>query len=82
MTFLSPAHKPDSKGHTCGARKVCCRADQQTRGCIEGEGGSRETRGATEESTIGMLTLLSEPISTAQSTTMSTVLLIWFSTCE
>ncbi len=63
LTFCPPAHRPDSKGYTCGAGKVCCRADQQTGGRTEGERGSRETGGATEESTIGMFTLYSEPVS-------------------
>lgn len=82
LTFCPPAHKPDSKGYICGAGKVCCRADQQTGGRTEGQRGSRETGGATEESTIGMFTLYSEPVSTVYRTCSSTVLLIWFNVCE
>lgn len=80
LTFHPPAHQPDSKGYTCGAGKVCCRAYQQTGGRTKGETGSRETRGATEESTTGMFTLFSEWLATVQSTSRSTVLLMWFNT--
>lgn len=59
LIFVPTAHKPDSKGYTCGAGKVCCRAHQQTGGCTEGKRGSRETRGAAKESTIGMFTSFS-----------------------
>lgn len=76
MTFLSPAPKPDSKGYTRGARKVCCRFDQETGGRTEREGGSGETRGTTEESTVGMFSLFSEEAYTIERTIRSCILLI------
>lgn len=39
LTLLPSAHRPDSKGHTRGAGEVCRRADQQTGGRTEAEGG-------------------------------------------
>ena len=51
--FLLPAHEPDAKGYSCGAREVCSRAHQQTGGRTEGERGPGEAGGEAEESTTG-----------------------------
>lgn len=63
MIFLAPAHKPDSKGHPRGAGKVCRGPHQQTGGRAKGERGSGETRGATEESSIGKFIWFPTPVS-------------------